>query len=113
MEGHETSDWNSYYADTQEVSKFPGSGFAAAPVQGRGGPGGGQGSGGGSNRRNRFAVQILPTQTYLPLPPAPKLARLPQGKHSFQEPWRRLGKTRGGCEPARRAGGPGAALDLI
>lgn len=24
MEGHETSDWNSYYADTQEVSKSQG-----------------------------------------------------------------------------------------
>lgn len=34
-------------------------------------------------------------------------------ENSFQEPWRHLGKTRGCCEPARRAGGPGAALDLI
>uniref|UniRef100_A0A8C0BEW8 Forkhead box A1 n=1 Tax=Buteo japonicus TaxID=224669 RepID=A0A8C0BEW8_9AVES len=66
MEGHETSDWNSYYADTQEVSQSQGLAPLLPLCKGEGGPGEGWGLEGGSNRRNRFALQILPAQTCLP-----------------------------------------------
>lgn len=48
MEGHETSDWNSYYADTQEVSRSQGLAPLLPLCKGEGGAGGkGWGSGGG------------------------------------------------------------------
>lgn len=67
MEGHETSDWNSYYADTQEVSECQGLAPLLPLCKGEGGPGEGLGVlERGSNRRNRFALQILAAQTCLP-----------------------------------------------
>lgn len=47
MEGHETSDWNSYYADTQEVSKSQGLAPLLPLCKGEGGRGEGWGFRGG------------------------------------------------------------------
>lgn len=87
MEGHETSDWNSYYADTQEVSESQGLPPLLPLGKGEGGPGGGLGvwrgaAIGGIGLPSGFCQRKRAS----PLPPPLKLARLPQGKHGFREP---------------------------
>lgn len=54
MEGHESSDWNSYYADTQEVRSGQQAGPSRSPCRGRpgeagAGPGGRLAPGGASS----------------------------------------------------------------
>lgn len=115
MEGHETSDWNSYYADTQEVSRSQGLAPLLPLCKGEGGAGGkGWGSGGGQQPEESVcapdpaSANVPPPPP--PLPPALKPASLPRGKHGFREPRRASeGHPGGGCGPAGRAGGAGGS----
>lgn len=91
MEGHENSDWNSYYADTQEVSKSQGLAPLLAPLQGGGD--GGDGMGGGLGFWREAAIggiglhsRSCQRKRASSFPPALKLVRLPQGKQDFREP---------------------------
>lgn len=81
MEGHETSDWNSYYADTQEVRELR---VRCPSEREKRGPGEGRGAEGGSESGDRFALR---------LPPAP--SRLSSAKPPRGAPHRRQENRRG------------------
>lgn len=75
MEGHETSDWNSYYADTQEVSRSQGLAPLLPLCKGEGGAGGkGWGSGGGQQPEESVCAPD-PASANVPPPPPPSLRR--------------------------------------
>ena len=65
MEGHETSDWNSYYADTQEVSELrvrcPSEREKRGPGEGRGAEGGSAGRAALDLRLSESLVCIIPS----------------------------------------------------
>lgn len=79
MEGHETSDWNSYYADTQEVSKSQGLAPLLPLRKGEGGSRGeGWGSGGGQQSEESVSTPDPASANVPPPPPSPSGAEARQ-----------------------------------
>lgn len=86
MEGHETSDWNSYYADTQEVSELR---VRCPSEREKRGPGEGRGAEGGSESGDRFALR---------LPPAPSRLSSAKPPEELRTAGRRTGGAGGSAE---------------